>query len=118
MFGSKPLLPPLWKREKICQIRIILVAEVDYLRQKKGNSSVIEIKTDNPSLERSSKKGPSGSMNKANELKQPTSERDLTTHEKIILLEASKVHGSCFPPWTSPPLSSDFEQTFGQPYFM
>ena len=59
-----------------------------------------------------------GSMKKANELKEPISKRRLTTREKIILLHASKLHGSCFPPWTSPPVSLDFEQDSGQPYFM
>ena len=59
-----------------------------------------------------------GSMKKANELKEPISERGLTTREKIILLHASKLHGSRFPPWTSPPVSLDFEQDSGQPYFM
>lgn len=57
------------------------------------------------------------SVKKAVELKEPMSERELTTREKIILLEVSKLHGSLFPPWTSPPLSSDFEQSSGQPYF-
>ncbi len=28
--------------------------------------------------------------------------RDLTTREKIILMESSKLHGHIFPPWTSP----------------
>ena len=59
-----------------------------------------------------------GSTKKANELKEPISERGLTTREKIILLQASMLHGSRFPPWTSPPLSLDFEQVSGQPYFM
>ena len=57
------------------------------------------------------------SMRKANEPKETISERKLTTREKIILLEASKLHGSRFPPWTSPPMSSVFEQSSGQPYF-
>ena len=58
------------------------------------------------------------SVTKTNELKEPISERELTTREKIILLEVSKLHGSRFPPWTSPPLSSDFEQLSSQSYFM
>lgn len=57
------------------------------------------------------------SVKKANELKEPISERELTTREKIILLEASKLHGSRFPPWTSSPMLSDFEKLSGQPYF-
>ena len=52
------------------------------------------------------------------ELEEPISIRELTTREKIVLLEASKLHGSRFPPWTSPPVSSDFERQSGQPYFM
>ena len=59
-----------------------------------------------------------GARKKANELKEPISQRELTTREKIIILEASKLHGSRFLPWTSPPVSSDFEQLSGQPYFM
>ena len=51
------------------------------------------------------------------ELREPISERELTTREKIILLEASKLHGSRFPPWTSPPISSDFDLLSGEPYF-
>lgn len=59
------------------------------------------------------------SVKKANELTEPISEgRELTTREKIIILEASKLHGSRFLPWTSPPTSSDFEQLSGQPYFL
>ena len=57
-------------------------------------------------------------VKKANELKEPMSERELTTREKIILLEASKLHGARFPPWTSPPLPSEFGQLAGQPQFM
>lgn len=71
--------------------------------------------------EGSSEKGQrsvTGSVTKANKLKEPISERELTTPEKIILLEASKLHGSRFPPWKSPPVALDFEQLPGQPYFM
>ena len=68
-----------------------------------------------PASERSSEKA---RMDNADELKEPRSERILTTREKIILLQSSKLHGSCFPPWSSPPLSSDFEQKSGQPYFV
>lgn len=35
--------------------------------------------------------------------------RAFTTREKIILLEGSKLHGFVFPPWTAPPISSEFE---------
>ena len=72
-------------------------------------------------LQKSSGKGMrsvSESVKKANELKEPISKRELTTREKIILLEASKLHSARFPPWTSPPLPSEFEQMPGQPHFM
>lgn len=59
-----------------------------------------------------------GSGKNANELKEPLSQRELTTREKIVLLEASKLHGSRFPPWTSPPNPSHFERLVAQPYFM
>ncbi|CAD6590588.1 MAG: Calpain-like cysteine peptidase [Alectoria sarmentosa] len=59
-----------------------------------------------------------GSVKKANALKEPLSKRELTTREKIILLEASKLHGSRFPPWTSPPTSSEFEPLAGQLCFI
>lgn len=39
----------------------------------------------------------------------PRPERELTTREKIILLESSKLNGHIFPPWQCPPDSSDFE---------
>ena len=38
----------------------------------------------------------------------PNSKREMTTREKIILMEGSKLNGSVFPPWT-PPISSEFE---------
>lgn len=72
-------------------------------------------------LQKSSGKGMrsvSESVKKANKLKEPISERELTIREKIILLEASKLHSARFPPWTSPPLPSEFEQMSGQPHFM
>ena len=72
------------------------------------------------SLEGSSEKGRrsvKGSGKQANELKEPISARVLTTRERIILLEASKLHGSRFIPWTSSPVSSVFEQLPGQPDF-
>ena len=59
-----------------------------------------------------------GSVKKAKDLKEPISERELTAREKIILLEASKLHGSRFPPWTSPPVALEFKRLSGQPYFM
>ena len=38
----------------------------------------------------------------------PVPKRDLTTREKIILMEGSKLNGYIFPPWT-PPKPSDFD---------
>lgn len=40
----------------------------------------------------------------------PLSQRDLSRTEEIILLEASRLHGFVFPPWTSNPDNSVFEQ--------
>lgn len=48
-------------------------------------------------------------------LKAPHSSRQLTTREQIILLEGSKLHGTVFPPWKSPPEPSEFEILEGQP---
>jgi calpain-7 len=41
-------------------------------------------------------------------LKVPASERAITTTEKIILLEGSKLHGFIFPPWEADPDESIF----------
>ena len=38
----------------------------------------------------------------------PQQKRDLSTREKIILLESSKLNGFIFPPWTAPD-PSDFD---------
>ena len=38
----------------------------------------------------------------------PKPKRDLSTREKIILMESSKLNGSIFPPWTAPN-PSDFD---------
>ena len=40
----------------------------------------------------------------------PVSKRQLTTREKIILMEGSKLHGCIFPPWTHPS-SSEFNMS-------
>ena len=43
-------------------------------------------------------------------LKAPISNTSLlTTREKIILLQGSKLHGSVFPPWKEPPAVAEFE---------
>ena len=55
---------------------------------------------------------------KAKRLEEPVLTRELTTREKIILLEGSRMHGSIFPPWTSPPSTTDFQHLAGQPHFM
>jgi calpain-7 len=39
----------------------------------------------------------------------PISNRPLTRSEEIIILESSKLHGFIFPPWTSDPEESMFE---------
>lgn len=44
-------------------------------------------------------------------LKAPISRRPLTRSEEILLLEGSKLDGYIFPPWTSDPEDSVFEQT-------
>ncbi|KIX92146.1 uncharacterized protein Z520_12139 [Fonsecaea multimorphosa CBS 102226] len=41
-------------------------------------------------------------------LKPPRSNRELTTREKIILLESGKLNGFKFNPWTAPPSSDEF----------
>ena len=43
-------------------------------------------------------------------LKVPVSERPITKHEEIILLEGSKLHGFIFPQWKSDPDDSMFEE--------
>lgn len=50
--------------------------------------------------------------------KEPPSSRQLTTREQIILLEGSKLHGTVFPQWKSPPEASVFELPEGQPKFV
>jgi calpain-7 len=44
-------------------------------------------------------------------LKAPSSERPITRRENVILLESSKLHGFVFPPWTSEPDDSVFDET-------
>ncbi|KIW92283.1 uncharacterized protein Z519_07267 [Cladophialophora bantiana CBS 173.52] len=47
----------------------------------------------------------------------PVSRRELTTREKIILLEGGKLNGFKFNPWTAPPSSDEFELHDGGPLF-
>lgn len=42
--------------------------------------------------------------------KKPSSRREMTTRERIILLESSKLNGSIYPPWIAPN-ASDFDTT-------
>ena len=55
-----------------------------------------------------------GSLNrKPKLLKAPVSEASLlTTREKIILLQDSKLHGCVFPPWDRPPKSKELMERF------
>lgn len=51
-------------------------------------------------------------------LKEPVSHRELTTREKIILLEGSKLHGWVFPPWKAAPEPAEFHLPVGEPRYM
>lgn len=42
--------------------------------------------------------------------KKPPSRREMTTRERIILLESSKLNGNIYPPWIAPN-ASDFDTT-------
>lgn len=48
----------------------------------------------------------------------PSSLRELSTHEQLILLKASKLNGAKFPPWDNPPSSDDFTLATGESLFM
>ncbi|KAL8953280.1 MAG: hypothetical protein Q9222_000846 [Ikaeria aurantiellina] len=50
-------------------------------------------------------------------LREPVSTRALSTREKIILLEGSKLNGSRFPPWETAPKASDFDLEDNEPLF-
>ena len=50
--------------------------------------------------------------------KKSKARRALTTREKIILLERSRLYGFVFPPWTSPPSRSEFELGDGQTLYL
>lgn len=43
------------------------------------------------------------------EVTEPSQKRTLSTREQIILLKGSKLYGSLFPPWASPPSPLEFE---------
>lgn len=50
--------------------------------------------------------------------KKPEARRALTTREKIILLEGSRLHGFTFPPWSSPPRRSEFDLGVGESLYL
>lgn len=52
------------------------------------------------------------------ELQEPVSRRELSTREKIILLETSKLHGDIFPPWQTAPDPSEFDKTSGAGHYV
>lgn len=50
--------------------------------------------------------------------KKQITKRQLTTREKIILLEGSKLHGFKFHPWDKPPEDEEFELVNGQDQYV
>lgn len=52
------------------------------------------------------------------DMKHPVSKRILTTREKIILVEGSKLNGFKFPIWEQPPDQAEFELRDGQAQFV
>lgn len=55
---------------------------------------------------------------KVSRLQEPKSKRQLTTQERIILLEGSKFDGFKFPPWESALADSEFELLPGQARYL
>ena len=55
---------------------------------------------------------------KVSKLQEPKSKRQLTTQERIILLEGSKLNGFKFPPWGSAIDDSEFELLPGQARYL
>ncbi len=53
-------------------------------------------------------KGPAPAMPRPSGPPVPESSRSLTTAEKTIILKASRLHGSVFPPWESAPSPESF----------
>ncbi|OJD21454.1 hypothetical protein ACJ73_07203 [Blastomyces percursus] len=51
-------------------------------------------------------------------LREPVSTRNLSNREQIILLEASKLNGFVFPPWSAVPNASEFELEEDDELFM
>lgn len=56
--------------------------------------------------------------NTALKLKEPLPKRNLSIREQIILLKGSKLYGSLFPPWASPPSPLEFELPSGESPYM
>lgn len=56
--------------------------------------------------------------NAALKLKEPLPKRNLSIREQIILLKGSKLYGSLFPPWASPPSPLEFELQNGESRYM
>lgn len=51
-------------------------------------------------------------------LKERMPNRTLSAREQIILLKGSKLYGSVFPPWISPPNPQEFELLAGETPYM
>lgn len=56
--------------------------------------------------------------NMAIRLTEPLPKRTLSTREQIVLLKGSKLYGSLFPPWASPPNPLEFELSTGESPYM
>jgi len=57
-----------------------------------------------PGISNQSKSSPT----QAGCLQAPTSKRELSTQEKLVVLKSSKLHGTEFPPWTREPSHEEF----------
>jgi hypothetical protein len=55
---------------------------------------------------------------KARVLKEPQSQRKLSTSEQVLLLRAGYLNGFKFPPWTTPPEPNEFELREGEELFL
>ena len=51
-------------------------------------------------------------------LREPHSQRPLSKSEQILLLKAGYLNGFKFPPWKSPPLSTEFDLKDGEDLFV
>ena len=59
-----------------------------------------------------------GNHAQTNDQEEPVSKRLLSTREKIILVEGSKLNGFRFPIWENPPDTAEFELKDGQEQFV